>query len=465
VLLVVLAGCRFGFDKRGDGDGGNGSDSDVNADIGAPAAFVPYWTSGTRLRARLLVPVEGGDPVWFGWRDSQLGMDCVSRTAGDGVERCVHEDQRATVFFSDAGCTQRLGWIRPATCGVANHVFFIDTMGRSHTLPIATAYTGPIFEDQGTCLPSGGPVEGTLYNLGAEIAPAQLVAAQYTNVQVGDYQRPMQGFTDGARAEVGSLLLTTGQGGCYPVADTLGTSHCRANLPRASAVYSDSLCMQRAYYWDRQAYEAATTAQLMVVEPAACETSSKIYNTISDVSSGSYYKQTPSGCQMVASSSLGKLYTAAEIANPFPIGTTVIGPRRGRLGWLYWIGPDGMAMAVRYWDHDLQMPCNPINASDGKLRCLPASLTTIDAYTDAACGSTPKRLEPACFAGTPVQGPGYRSCIDEFTVNALPASTQSASLFGDTCSSISTPGGFVDPAVIGPEVSPSMFAELTEIVE
>jgi hypothetical protein len=458
-LLVVVAGCRFGFDRLAP----DGTQDDARViDAGAPESFVPYWRSGTRMRARLLVPVDGGDPYWFGWRDTQLGMDCTNGVAADGAERCVHTEIAATKYYADAGCSVPLAWLRPRSCGSGTHAYDFDGGGRFRAYPIGTLHTGPVYGDVGTCGVVSAP-EGTLHLLGTEVPAASLIAAQYTREPVGVYERYIQGLVDGAGVELGTL--ETPGGSCAPAASGLGPSACIPNVRRATAAYLDPACTQRVYFWDRQSYDPPTISQFAELEPVACNSSFTHHAVVSDVTAATYYRQTPAGCTSASTGARGTLYPASPLADPVPLGSSVIGPRRGRLGYLYWIGPDDQALAVRYWDHDLGMPCLPINGTDDKLRCLPVELAQITASVDATCTGAPQSLTPACFPGTPVDGPDYTSCSDTYTVQTLPNVTTTASLFGDSCSPLTLASGFYDVSSPGAAIEPAMFAELTEIIE
>lgn len=461
LLLFPLAACRWNFDARpapGAADDAVAADSDAEP----PPPFVPYWTSGTRMRARLLVPVEGGDPYWNGWRDTTLGMDCRGAIATDGNERCVAQTVRADVHYADAGCTQPLAWVLPATCGSATHAFVKNAMDQWRTFAIGALHTGAVYQNPG-CVLSSAPDAGTLHALGAEVAPAQLLAAEYRSVQVGAFERPIQGFPDGAGVEIGSLF--TPMGGCIPAAHEIGPSPCFPNVRRTTPIYLDTSCTQPGFYWDRQSYDPTTIPDLLVFDPAACENSYKLYTVTADVTAPTYYRLTTGGCTAFTSGAIAKLYTATQITSTMPNGTIVVGPRRGRLGYLYWVGSDNEPLAVRYWDHDLQTPCIPINATDGKLRCLPEQLRRVSASRDGTCSAAPEQLTPACFPSTPVDGPDYSSCTDTWTVQTLPTLGTTASAYGDTCNTLTLANGFYDPAAPGAAIDPSIYAEMKEVIE
>ncbi len=464
-LLVGLSACRFGFDKRAP-DGNAGSGDVLLDDGGTPIpAFEPYWTSGSRLRARLLTPVEGGDPYFLGWYDTVLQTGCTSGVAADGIERCVAQDLRTAQFWSDAACTQPLVWVRPATCGSAAYAHVTDTSGRFHVHPVGAVFPGQLYEDTGTCVTASTPLVGEVRVLGTEVPASMLVPTSYMNVMVGDFQRPTQGHIDGSAVETGALGVPAGS--CFPTAGKLGPSPCVATSFRGIPVYRDALCTQRAYLWRRNSYDPPTTSELAVYDTAdACESSYQLITTTGDVTAGVYYRNTSTGCTMTTTGALDKMYTGSVSTAVYPTGSLVVGPRRGRLGYLYWVGSDNVPMAVRYWDHELRQPCLPINDTAGKLRCMPTSLNSLSAYSGSNCTGPPQTVIPACFGEPPVRGPTYTSCIDFFQVKVQPFVATTMSRFDDTCSVLSPMDGFYDPiAPGGAEVPSSMFAEMTEVIE
>ena len=70
------------------------------------SAATPAPTSGTRLKAKVLVAEDGSRQQLFGWHDSQTGEDCAFRTAEDGRVRCLPAaSPTLTLYFADDKCT------------------------------------------------------------------------------------------------------------------------------------------------------------------------------------------------------------------------------------------------------------------------------------------------------------------------------------------------------------------------
>ena len=463
-MLLLLGACRFGFDAGGGdddpGDGGNG-------DGMAPPPFEPWWRNGTRLRAITVKAIEGGDPYWIGWYDTMLGSYCANGIAIDGMERCIPHGVPAQDFYADAACTIPLGHDRPRVCHLQNqYAYRKDAMGRAQVFALGAVHTGTVYDQRAGCTPS--TFSGQYYQLGPELPATSMLLAQYTKEPIDSFTRPFQGFVDGAKIETGGI--ETGGGSCYPQPHGLGPARCQVSAPRAIPVYRDNQCTQRAYFWDRQPYDSTSTPQLVVYAPGACELDFTLYGTIMDVTAADHFRSTAAGCTQMTTG-IGRLYTAMPITDPNPQGTIVIGPRRGRLGYTYWIGPNDSAIAMRWFDHDYGLPCLPFRAGDDKLRCLPNKPVGFnERFTgndNATCSGSERTLAAGCFGTPPVDGPNYLSCVDSpWNVTVLPQLGTSASVFSDgTCVSLDTPLGIFDPTASAGTVDPTLFPELVEIVE
>ncbi|HUS26985.1 MAG TPA: hypothetical protein VMZ53_00695 [Kofleriaceae bacterium] len=456
VLLVVVVGaCRFNFDNQSaTGDAGDAP----MVDVLPPADFVPNWQNGSRIRAIVFRAVEGGDPHWFNWRDTQLDSDCYFGIGADGVERCLPYFASAETFYSDAACTQPLIYVANNACD--RHIKYADDIvgSRHHIYPINGIYVGQAYDIRTGCSPATTP-GGTLYNAGAEVNPTMFEPVIYHTEIVGDFERTFQGFSDGAAIEIGNLNFNIGS--CYPYGGFLGSSRCSQSVQFiAEPVYTDAACTQRAYL------AQTSTTYFSVRAAEVCGASYSLYVTTADVTQASYFRRTPSGCQMTTTPAGSVLLQGSPTTNPYPTGTNIVGPDRGRLGTLYWVGPDGSAMILGTWDQQLDRPCRPFVAADGKMRCLPSATPRSLAWANASCSNTQDNLAVECFPGiAPLDGPSYRSCEDTpWSVRTLAKVTDTPSIANEAaCVSLSTPA--YDPAVPVATLSPSMFPELTFTVE
>ena len=453
LLVVVAGGCRFGFERQSNGDGGG--DDGVMVDVQPPATFVPNWRNGTRVRAIVYRAVDGGDPQWFNWRDTQLDVDCYPGKAADGVERCVPQVASAATFFADSSCTQRLIHVPANYCNRRIKYGAQIAGGQYHLFPLGNLYLGTTYDIRTGCTPTT-VTNGQLYTAGAEEDPAVFEMVTYHTEMIGDFRRTFQGFTDGASLEIGAINFNIGS--CYPLDRGLGPSHCRPQFTGVS-VFSDAGCTQPVFLADDATYFG-------VYEAKVCNPGYELYQRTADVTQPTYWEQTPSGCVMQTTPSDKRLLQALPTTNPYPTGTIVPGPDRGRLGTLYWVGPDGAAMIMRAWDQQLGRTCRPFVASDNKMRCLPQASPRETVHTTADCSAAPRSLAIDCFpTAAAIDGPTYSSCEDNpwpiSTLAKVTATPRIAS--GTSCVSQSTPA--YDPSVSAGALSPTMFPELTFTVD
>lgn len=296
--------------------------------------FTPFWQSGTRLRAHLLV--GDGDPIFIGWYDAMLGTDCQPAVSADGSERCMPLGEGDT-WYADSACTQRLAGVYPGSC---KHDTYVSAFvgGQAHAYPVlSTVFTGQAYRDVGggSCVPDNPPAE--LHQVGSEVAPAMFVTSGYSTQVHGAYTEEVNVFGDGAREELRALTFDSGS--CRPFANDLGSAPCRASTRRGEPVYLDGACTQPGLLWARQPDDPPQVTQLNVFPPQACDMQYDLYDVIADVTGPKYYTKDPIGCISHTTPPGAVLYTATKTTNPYPVGTVVRGPRRGRLGRLYWIAP------------------------------------------------------------------------------------------------------------------------------
>jgi len=134
--LCALTSC--GHDSR------EPAQRDAEAGVDAPV-FKQFWTSGTRFRARLWKAVDGGEPVFGGWRDTQLDTDCESAMASDRVERCMplHAQVDPARYHSDPLCSEPLAWAPTSPCGHDNYA--VTSAPPYSAFRITGVYTGPVY--------------------------------------------------------------------------------------------------------------------------------------------------------------------------------------------------------------------------------------------------------------------------------------------------------------------------------
>ena len=165
-----------------------GSPIDAPAGEGAPDAVTENstpWTSGARLRAKVLNGGEGAQ-LFVEWQDTVLRLPCSFTTAIDGRLRCLPIDEDTatiTTNYADAQCTMTIALgpapqnpyvrIRNRRCGRAEDDVGAHRVVRwGSTLNVDVPY---VLRD-GVCVPiSNGPVL-TWHSIG-EVPPGQFVAA------------------------------------------------------------------------------------------------------------------------------------------------------------------------------------------------------------------------------------------------------------------------------------------------
>jgi hypothetical protein len=151
-------------------------------------------------------------------------------------------------------------------------------------------------------------------------------------------------------------------------------------------------------------------------------------------------------------------------SNPSAPGadTTVSGTRLKRRVFK---GADGSQQFVGWYDSQLMRPCNFSNGSDGKLRCLPQSSSTVGYYGDPGCSSPLAFVSKGC-APEPTTFTTVSSCgTATQAVLTTGAAYTGTSIYLKNgvggCVASPTPQGN-DLYFTGAEVPPSSFVDATE---
>jgi hypothetical protein len=84
----------------------------------------PGITSGTRLRARVIVSSDGAEQ-FAGWHDSSRNEDCSFTTAADGIMRCEPTGLGVGGIFSNATCTQLVAY-QAAACSAPAYMVYSE---------------------------------------------------------------------------------------------------------------------------------------------------------------------------------------------------------------------------------------------------------------------------------------------------------------------------------------------------
>ncbi len=169
------------------GAGGSSSSGTAGAGgagaSGGGSAEVTGFVSGTRLRARYWDGTDGSRQ-FFGWHDSQLGVDCHHSLASDGKYRCLPVG--GTVFYhADVSCMvpvyhHSTQCPAPLPSYVKRAVDALCSTGghSAHPLGAQTTPSAVYYRSGSNCVNAGAvPAGYDFYLLGTEITPSQFVEA------------------------------------------------------------------------------------------------------------------------------------------------------------------------------------------------------------------------------------------------------------------------------------------------
>lgn len=106
---------------------------------GGASSEVAGFVSGTRLRARYWEG-EDGSKQFFGWRDTQLDIDCAYRLATDAQMRCLPAIIVDGGYFADTNCSVAVGLVRKGCAAPPQYVAVATTGAACPTGTKVTAY-------------------------------------------------------------------------------------------------------------------------------------------------------------------------------------------------------------------------------------------------------------------------------------------------------------------------------------
>jgi hypothetical protein len=176
-MAVGTSGGAGGGGGGGTGGAGGGGD-------------VPEYTSGTRIKARVLTSADGAKE-YRGWQDTMLNFACYFSVAGDGQYRCLPQGLPGVgPYYSDSNCTTLAVMIQKtsSTCpppyaitseATAMCTEYYSPLYRTHVFSMGSALAGSVYYPQGTPATCAAiaPTTGypyTTYNfylVGAEVPP------------------------------------------------------------------------------------------------------------------------------------------------------------------------------------------------------------------------------------------------------------------------------------------------------
>jgi hypothetical protein len=424
--LIAAGACVLASCGEGAGD-----DARPAADAASPVDAVALEStcegpaqSGSRLRA---IGLDAGGERWStGWLDTELGEECVMRTASDGVLRCLPARLGDRVYL-DAACTQ------PAAA-----VSDLPMAGDRMTVPVVGDACAPRFEvrvigagiegqrhqldSAGRCIATS--TFSTHFPLGDEVPASAFVGTAATRVGTGDVQQVVETGSDGSRWCSG--LVDRAGAACSPYVAADGALRCLPGGAEARPTrYVDAACTRMAAR-RRDTCEAA----LAVYDDVPVRR--RVFPVVGPATEVYEVAPRTGECVPALSSPADALFEiGAELpASAFPPLELELPAGAGRLRARVVV--DGAGVRARHghpWDTQRDEACGFQRTRDGLVRCAPTDQGFVETrFRDGACtqsiglvfglalgGAVPRYgLETGVPAGrifelgAPIAGPFYQ---------------------------------------------------------
>ncbi|MDB5212720.1 MAG: hypothetical protein JWO86_647 [Myxococcaceae bacterium] len=423
------------------------------------------FASGSRLSAGVL-QAEGGATLFDKtWRDTKLDVPCAFAVAADMTVRCLPGRSDLTLF-TDEACQSPVYARRESACDppfqppapLQPPAFFRETVQCSAAAVVRTVgqriettsgvalYTR---DSTGACVAyqSVGPIE--VYAAGDAVDPKTFVAQTSLTREPRGASYAVERMTaeDGASAIVRIIDVARNES-CAPLAAAFGAPDpLRCYPPSAEAFATDGIPSRSS--------DAACTVP--VAEGSRCWTPSMVLEV--DVNSNacgdrftvtgfaavgaevtSVYGSAPSqagGASCLAESADIRLaYFAVgapvDVASFPSLARAEDGTARVRVRTL--TAPSGdRLLASTFYDADHDTECEPQNAADGIVRCLPARRRGILAYADPQCTIPIVGVPAGCatkprFVTSPLVAAGCSASKQSVFAVGAPAATSVAYL-------------------------------------
>ena len=453
LCLGLLPGCGDddggGPDAGGDDaatpDGGavdDGAVSDGDVDGGQlPSTvdrFLPAWTSGTRLKARVIGP-EDGDAVFLSWWDSELEVPCEFAYAADGILRCLPalpgnaptghlsdtcDDAPVVVNFrpdcAEATHVRRTVDLAP-TCAHERRLLVGESVWTLTPLesPPEAYYDGV----PGACDgPREPPEEGQVSEIAEEVVPTRFVAGDYRVIPDGnDLGVRILEAEDGARQIVAIHDPDDGQCGQSQYAVNIFACGPSIALPTESRTFGDEECLEPVVGVPDPDPEACAPLTTVVgVWDIGEEGPQLSYGRIGEEITDTVYAPRDDTCEAIpVADVLSERFDHIHRVEPYvprPLATAAYGT--GDLKPLYLTREDGVLLIagartrsgtgqrVASFEDAEGTACAPASSPSG-MRCVPADALraygTIE-YADDGCS---ERILPLANAQLPDPVPSH----------------------------------------------------------
>jgi hypothetical protein len=387
-----------------DGDGGPNDRSDAGGTppSGRDGGIDPsgdggsgerrLYTGGTRVKAKYYETTDGAFQ-FFGWIDTQLGLDCYFTPAADGKSRCVPAQGTAfwsANYFRDSNCTQPMGIYSPGCASPPVRYIVSDDRsgcpGRTRVYTVGArinAGTTAWYDFGNGCQQTNFSDNTEFYEIGAEVAATTFVGAtEQVGPDLGGVARVDVVADDGARG-MRRFIETTRNTLCTFRDAADATYRCLPGDAYVSgSTFTNASCSAQVA---SRALSACAAPPYAIGETAqGCGTISRVYAVGAPVATP--YANGPSCVPLMGASGAQFYALGAEVPlATFGEGRVVVpgGTARVRAKELLLRGGEPYPSGLR--DTQRNEDCYIGVAADGTWRCLPTSSASLYFFSDAQC--------------------------------------------------------------------------------
>ncbi len=386
------------------GEGGaNGNEAGgAGGEVGDRASFLPSYEKGTRLAVN---EIRSGDmpPVFVGFHDTELDVDCSFRTATDGHLRCLPDARpelaMGSQLFADAACTERVVTADPS-CAPATDTYTSEsgtstactsTLQPLRATLLATGVT--LYADNGGCSQQGQTTAASRYYVLSDAAPADFVEG---HVRV---------LPSSTRLSVQRVEAADGAFQTLALADPEADRECRVFARGSGAICVPAPVFSgRDYRFEDEQCQVPLSliscTEPLYVADFVGDPGAWVFYEAGDEYQGTVYGGSTASCAEVTGEGPFYRVGAEVMASSFPgVASTRLGTGRLRHdvyrdadGTLLAAGaPIGSAFASEggLFDTSFDESCDLRRYTDLEQYCIPSSVTTESPfnlyYSDAGC--------------------------------------------------------------------------------
>jgi hypothetical protein len=345
---------------------------------------MPEYMSGSRLRVQTVQTADGANG-FYSWYDSQLATDCYSAAVSDGSTRCVPWTSLGTsTRYSDTNCQSLLA---EAYCARGPTPKFASEYGAGcvgeQFHPVLGVYSGPRFYgSSGQC--SSDPTSSTSYtyfNIGAKLAPSAFVGAPppAQSPPYGRLIRLTTTFADGA-FEAGAWHDTKLDMDCWFNTAGDGSERCLPSSWGATGqFFADASCTTML--------GSISSCDASTVRFVADSSRTSFYE-VTGPHAGSVWQKNGTQCTPYSGTTAVALDVKPVSLSDFVAATLGVDATQSgtRIQRRMTTSADGARQPRSWYDAQLGVECGFSIAGDGKLRCMPTDLASVDEFrADIGC--------------------------------------------------------------------------------